>query len=238
MRSSNALTTSGAAPKLSIGQVLHRLVNEYPELAPSKIRFLEEQGLVRPARTPSGYRKFSEDDVERIRTILALQRDHYLPLKVIGEYLEALDRGETPPMPGATAPAPAPVANGTSMLGSGGELSRDELQRRSGAPKELLEQAMAAGLLRRAQQYTECDVVLLSSLVELDRRGIGPRHLRPFRAAAQHEAGLIEQAVSASSRSKSAGRARAEREADELAQHLESVRRALVRSTLDDRRDA
>ena len=235
MRSSNALSKTGAAPKLSIGQVLHRLVDEYPDLAPSKIRFLEEQGLVRPARTPSGYRKFSEQDVDRIRTILALQRDRYLPLKVIGEYLEARDRGEQPEMPGTSTVA-APKA-APSMFDSDTEFSRDELQRRSGASKELIEQALVAGLLRRTQHYGEADLVLITSLVELERRGIGPRHLRPFRTAAQHEVGLIEQAVSSSFRTDAAGRARAEREAIELAGHLEAVRRVLVRSGLDERRD-
>ena len=85
------------APKLSsIGQVLNRLSADFPDLTPSKLRFLEEQGLVQPRRTESGYRKFSEDDIQRLRFILSLQRDHYLPLKVIRGYLEEIDRGGSP----------------------------------------------------------------------------------------------------------------------------------------------
>ncbi|RRJ86254.1 MerR family transcriptional regulator [Gulosibacter macacae] len=237
MVASHTARKTGAVPKLSIGQVLQRLGSDFPELAPSKLRFLEEQGLLHPARTPSGYRKFSDADVERIRTILELQRDHYFPLKKIGEYLDAIDRGERPERPGAAAvvvsvaPSAAP-----SMLPNGVDLSRDELIRRAGATKELLEQAHVAGLLPRAKRYVEDDLVLLTSLVELERRGIGPRHLRPFRTAAQHELGLIEQATAAGSRrGDAAARARAEAQGREIADQLERVRRALVRQGMRER---
>lgn len=225
---------SGALPKLSIGQVLQRLGSEHPELTPSKIRFLEEQGLVHPARTTSGYRKFSDVDVERIRTILALQRDYYLPLKVIAEHLESLDRGEQPELP--TPVAPRPKTNGSSILSNDAELSRDELLRRSGASKELLEQAQAASLLQRSSTFHEDELLLLAALVELERSGIGPRHLRPFRTASQHEIGLIEQALSGVARKpESTVRARTESKAEELADALERVRRGLVRQSLRDR---
>ena len=237
MRSSSALSKSGAAPKLTIGQVLHRLAEEYPDLAPSKIRFLEDQKLISPARTPSGYRKFSNDDVERIRTILSLQRNQYLPLKVIREYLDALDRGEQPELKVAPAPSgtAAPSRAVASMLTKATELTREELLKRTGASRELLEQAMTASLLPRTRSFGEDDVAMLSSLVELDRRGIGPRHLRPFRTAAQHEAGLIEQAVSVSRRADAAAREKAQRESQEIAGHLEVVRRSLVRGALNER---
>ena len=235
MRANAARTGSAAVPKLSIGQVLQRLGGEFPELAPSKLRFLEEQGLLHPARTPSGYRKFSDADVERIRTILELQRDHYLPLRVIGEYLDALDRGERPALPGAALPAAAAPA--PSMLPGAVDLSRDELLRRSGASRELLEQALASGLIPRAQHYDDDDLALLAALVELEPRGIGPRHLRAFRTAAQHELGLIEQAVSPlARRGDAAARQRAEAEGRALAEQLERVRRALVRQGLRERR--
>lgn len=237
-RSNAARAASGAVPKLSIGQVLQRLGGEFPELAPSKLRFLEEQGLLHPARTPSGYRKFSDADVDRIRTILELQRDHYLPLKVIGEHLDALDRGERPPALGSpVAAAPAPAAPAPSMLPSGVDLTRDELLRRSGASRELLEQALAAGLLPRTHRYEDDDLALLTALVELEPRGIGPRHLRAFRTAAQHELGLIEQAVSPlARRGDAAAKQRADAQARQLAEQLERVRRALVRQGLRDRR--
>ncbi|MGO1544199.1 MAG: transcriptional regulator FtsR [Gulosibacter sp.] len=225
---------SGALPKLSIGQVLQRLGKEHPELTPSKIRFLEEQGLVHPARTSSGYRKFSDADVERIRTILALQRDHYLPLKVIAEQLEALDRGERLDVPGTASTHKS--ASGSSILTNDAELSRDELLRRSTASKELLEQAQAAGLIPRASSFHEEELLMLTALVELEQCGIGPRHLRPFRTAAQHEVGLIEQALGAVSRKPEATvRSRTEAKAEELAEALERVRRGLVRQSLRDR---
>ncbi|KAB1643962.1 transcriptional regulator FtsR [Gulosibacter chungangensis] len=227
---SAASRSSGALPKLSIGQVLQRLANEHPDLTPSKIRFLEEQGLVHPARTTSGYRKFSDADVERIRTILALQRDHYLPLKVIAEHLASLDRGERPELP--TPVASRPKTNG-SILANDAELSRDELLRRSGASKELLEQAQAASLIQRTNSFHADDLNLLVALAELERSGIGPRHLRPFRTASQHEIGLIEQALSGVARKpESTHRSRSEAKADELADALERVRRGLVRQSL------
>jgi DNA-binding transcriptional MerR regulator len=96
----------GAAPLLSIGQVLARLTPEFPDLTPSKLRFLEEQGLVSPARTESGYRKFGAGDLDRLRLILSMQRDYYLPLKVIRSYLDDLDAGLSPTLPGGAVPGP------------------------------------------------------------------------------------------------------------------------------------
>src|SRR4051794_6994187 len=92
--------TAAAGALLSIGAVLGRLREEFPEVTVSKIRFLEAEGLVEPQRTPSGYRKFAEKDVERLAYVLRVQRDHYLPLRVIREHLEALDRGEQAVLPG------------------------------------------------------------------------------------------------------------------------------------------
>ena len=92
------------AAKRSIGQVLPLLKSEFPDISVSKIRFLESEGLVAPERAPSGYRKYAEADVERLRYILRMQRDHYLPLKVIRENLAMMDRGLEPPESGPAAP--------------------------------------------------------------------------------------------------------------------------------------
>lgn len=239
--STAAAASNGATPKLSIGQVLQRLGTEHPELTPSKVRFLEEQGLVHPARTESGYRKFSDQDVQRIRVVLTLQRDHYLPLKVIGEYLDAVDRGENPKVPGAAAPSrakgEASAAAGLGILETGLELRRDELLQRSGASRDLLEAAHTAGLIARAMRYGEDELVLLTTLVELDKSGIQPRHLRPYRSAAQHDLGLVERATTPLKRGKDAeAKARAQEKADELATALERVRTSLLRQGLRDRR--
>lgn len=226
---------AGSVPKLSIGQVLQRLANEHPDLTPSKIRFLEEQGLVHPARTAAGYRKFSDADVQRIRTVLSLQRDRYLPLKVIGEYLDAVDRGENPVVPGGIAPGTGDTA-GRGMLVAAA-ISRDELLRRAGADRDLLEQAHSAGLIVRTTRYGEDELALLTTLVTLDRHGIQPRHLRPFRTAMQHELGLIEQVVSPMMRKKgSAAREQAEATAAELAQAMNQVRSAMLNQGVKDRR--
>src|SRR5512135_2096739 len=92
-------------PTMSIGEVLAQLRPDFPEVSLSKIRFLEEQGLVDPERTPSGYRKFTHEDVDRLRFVLSVQRDHYLPLRVIREHLDALDAGLEPPaLPGGGPP--------------------------------------------------------------------------------------------------------------------------------------
>lgn len=220
--------TGGSTPKLSIGQVLQRLANEHPELTPSKIRFLEEQGLVHPARTAAGYRKFSEQDVQRIRTVLSLQRDHYLPLKVIGEYLDAVDRGERPAVPGVGSLGSG--GNGPSArIGITTAMTREELLRRSGASRALLDAAHTAGLIVRTTRYGEDELALLGTLVTLDRHGIQPRHLRPFRTAMQHELGLIDQVVNPIARKHSAeAKAQAEATRLELVQAMNQVRSALL----------
>ena len=112
---------------LSIGQVLAKLGPEFPDLSPSKLRFLEDQGLISPQRTPSGYRKFDAADLERLRYILTLQRDHYLPLKVILGHLDDIDHGRTPQIPGANVRVEAP-----SILTAERRLSRAELQAEAG----------------------------------------------------------------------------------------------------------
>src|SRR6476469_316078 len=89
---------------MSIGSVLNTLRDEFPEVTISKIRFLESEGLIEPERTPSGYRKFGPQDVERLGHVLRMQRDHYLPLKVIREHLDALERGEAVPLPSLGQP--------------------------------------------------------------------------------------------------------------------------------------
>lgn len=217
----------GGPNLLSIGQVLARLNPEFPDLTPSKLRFLEERQLVSPARTESGYRKFSPADLERLRFVLSMQRDHYLPLKVIRGYLDDLDAGREPVLPGGvqvTAP---------SMLSSDRRLSREELIREAGANAMLLSDAVSASLIVPADHYGDDALAVLRSLVELQRSGIEPRHLRGFRAAAERELGLIESALIPVARRKDASsRAKAAELAREIAGQLEVVRSSLIRSAL------
>lgn len=216
----------GSSSLLSIGQVLAKLNPEFPDLTPSKLRFLEERQLVSPARTESGYRKFSGADMERLRFVLTMQRDHYLPLKVIRGYLSEFDAGRTPELPGGAAAAP-------SMLSSERRFSRDELIREAGANAMLLGDAISASLIVPADLFGEDSLAVLKSLVELQRSGIEPRHLRGFRAAAERELGLIENALMPVARRKDASsRARAAEMAREIAGQLEIVRSSLIRSAL------
>jgi DNA-binding transcriptional MerR regulator len=212
---------------LSIGQVLARLSPEFPDLSPSKLRFLEERQLVTPSRTESGYRKFSPTDLERLRLVLTMQRDYYLPLKVIRGYLEDLDAGREPTLPGGV------TVSGPSMLPSDRRLSRDELIKEAGATPMLLGDAVTASLIVAAEHYGDDELSVLKALVELQRSGIEPRHLRGFRAAAERELGLIESALIPVARRKDASsRAKALDMAREIAGQLEVVRSNLIRSAL------
>ncbi len=212
---------------LSIGQVLARLSPEFPDLSPSKLRFLEERHLVTPSRTESGYRKFAPADLERLRLVLTMQRDYYLPLKVIRGYLDDLDAGREPVLPGGV------TVSGPSMLPSDRRLSRDELIKEAGATPMLLGDAVTASLIVAAEHYGDDELSVLKALVELQRSGIEPRHLRGFRAAAERELGLIESALIPVARRKDASsRAKALDMAREIAGQLEVVRSNLIRSAL------
>jgi DNA-binding transcriptional MerR regulator len=211
---------------LSIGQVLARLNPDFPDLSPSKLRFLEERELISPARTESGYRKFSAADLDRLRFVLTMQRDHYLPLKVIRGYLDEMDAGRQPLLPGGATQAP-------SMLSSERRLTRDELIRESGATVMLFNDAISASLVLPAELFGDDTLLVLKSLVELQRSGIEPRHLRGFRAAAERELGLIESALIPVARRKDASsRAKAAELAREIAGQLEVVRGSIIRSAL------
>jgi DNA-binding transcriptional MerR regulator len=226
-RSNAQATEPGASTLLSIGQVLARFTAEFPDLTPSKLRFLEERQLICPARTESGYRKFSPADLERLRFVLTMQRDHYLPLKVIRGYLDEIDAGRQPELPGGGS-LPAP-----SMLSSERRLERDELVREAGATRQLLNDAISSSLIVASDLYGEEVLAVLHALVELQRSGIEPRHLRGFRAAAERELGLIESALIPVARRKDASsRAKASELAREIAGQLEIVRGSLIRTAL------
>jgi DNA-binding transcriptional MerR regulator len=190
---------------LGIGDVLEVLRPDFPDVTISKIRFLEGEGLIAPQRTASGYRKFSHADVERLRYILTCQRDQYLPLKVIREHLEAIDRGLEPPASGQDGPrVPRALVSTDGMPSSdafrpsSGEvrLSKRELLESSGLDEAVLDQLEGYGLLtRRGQHYDGEGLVVASTVAEMAAFGIEPRHLRTFKVAADREVGLVEQVV-------------------------------------------
>lgn len=214
---------SASAGLLSIGQVLARLTPEFPALTSSKLRFLEVQGIVSPTRTESGYRKFSPTDLERLRLALTLQRDHYLPLGVIRDYLADLDAGRDPAPPSAVP----------SIVPAPRRYRRAELLAAAGAAPQLLNDAISTGVIVAAESYSDQTLALLRALVALDRHGIEPRHVRSLRQSAEREAALIESALSALLRRTDAtSRARASELAPELAKRLEDVRAVFVRDAI------
>ncbi|GAA3623322.1 MerR family transcriptional regulator [Microbacterium awajiense] len=226
MPGASARERSSSAGLLSIGQVLARLSPEFPTLTSSKLRFLEVQGIVTPHRTESGYRKFSQDDLDRLRLALTLQRDHYLPLVVIREYLEDLDAGRDPATPVAVPPP--------SIVPAPRRYRREELLSASGAAPQLLNDAISTGILSGAETYPEQAVTLLRALVALDRHGIEPRHVRALRQSAERDVALIESALSPLlRRTDAAARGRAGELAPELARRLEEVRSIFVQTALD-----
>ncbi|MGP3535108.1 transcriptional regulator FtsR [Microbacterium sp. RD1] len=224
MPASSARGRATSAGLLSIGQVLARLTPEFPSLTSSKLRFLEVQGIVSPTRTDSGYRKFCAADLDRLRLALTLQRDHYLPLTVIREYLEDLDAGRNPAPPSAVP----------SIVPAPRRYRREELLSAAGAAPQLLNDAISTGVIAGAESYSEQTVSLLRALVALDRHGIEPRHLRSLRQSAQREAALIESALATLlRRTDAASRGRAGELAPELARRLDDVRAVFTREALE-----
>ncbi|SHG19538.1 MerR family transcriptional regulator [Geodermatophilus nigrescens] len=202
-------------PRLAIGAVLTALRDDFPDVTISKIRFLEAEGLVSPERTASGYRKFSRADVERLRYVLTAQRDHYLPLKVIKEHLEALDRGlpapgagsPPPAAPGAAAPPPEPspgpppapspsqAAGPAGDGGMSGPMDADAFAAAAGLDPGQLADCVQYGLLvpDAEGRHPAADLPVARAAAGLARHGIEARHLRFFRTAAEREADLVEQ---------------------------------------------
>ncbi|MDX6310221.1 MAG: hypothetical protein QOI06_3267 [Nocardioidaceae bacterium] len=225
------------AGRMSIGEVLRRLRDEFPDVSISKIRFLESEGLIEPERTPSGYRKFTNSDLERLRYVLASQRDHYLPLKVIREHLDAMARGMQPPAAAGQsprAPQALPVDGVSPVAGSGPELrmSRGELIANSGLSDGQLDDLEQYGLVRTRTGSADYDgdaLTIATTVAALAGYGLEPRHLRVFKTAADREAGLIEQVVMPVARQRDhGGVARAEELRIELAALATRLRGALV----------
>lgn len=215
---------SNAGMRLSIGQVLEQLRGEFPSLTISKLRFLEDQGLVTPNRTPSGYRQFSAADVERLRFVLECQRDKFWPLKVIRERLDELDaQRELPPGPRAVSDAPH------------GRLDAEQLAKETGAEIDLITKITELGLIKvgPSNRYDSTAIAVVRAVDHLFSLGVDARHLRAFRAAADRESGLIDQITAPLRGAKtSAGRARALARTEEAANACMSLHAALLEDVL------
>jgi DNA-binding transcriptional MerR regulator len=234
------------AARKSIGQALAELTAEFPDedIKESKLRFLEAEGLVEPERTPSGYRKYSTQDMERLRYIIRAQREHYLPLKVIKEHLDAMDRGLEPPALNGGPTVPAGVlGDGTAaaelLRSDRGDvrISRRELIKTAEITEEQLDQLETYGLVHTRpgsrQHYDGDALVVAKTAGALAAFGIEPRHLRAFKTAADREIGLVEQVVTPIRRSREDGaEGRAAQAVDEIATLSLRLHATLVRSGL------
>ncbi|WP_199553073.1 MerR family transcriptional regulator [Streptomyces sp. N35] len=235
----NGTATADGEP-VSIGQVLNLLREEFPEVTISKIRFLESEGLVEPQRTPSGYRKFSSVDVERLAQVLRMQRDHYLPLKVIREHLDALERGEQVPAAhmGQQRTSDEDLSVGLALSAdqpTAGRISRATLLAAAQVDADELAEWESYGLITpSAEGDYEADAVQIAKLVvELGSSGIEPRHLRAMKASAEREAGLVDQVVAPLRRHRNPQtRTHAEARTKELAALTIKLHAALVQSAL------
>jgi len=188
---------TGAQRLHTIGAVCHHLKDEFPDISISKIRYLEDQGLLTPRRTRGGYRLFSEEDVERLETILRLQRDEFLPLRVIRQELAA------PSPPSSRNRRRRPVGLGSDEA----ELSLGELCERAGITAQLARELEEFGLLSARdgvgeRRFALVDADVAQACLRLSKYGLSPRHLRSFRTSADREAGLLEQVVAPSLRSR------------------------------------
>src|SRR3954447_12545353 len=183
----------------TIGAVCRHLQAEFPDISISKIRYLEDQGLLTPRRTQGGYRLYADEDVERLETILRLQRDEFLPLRVIRQEL--------------ASPASRERKRRRSLDADDGELDLAQLCERAGIDQRLARELEDFGLLTPRteagqKRYTELEADIALACGRLAHYGIAPRHLRSFRTAADREAGLIEQVVGPALRARNPERRR------------------------------
>ena len=233
------------AARITIGQAVADLKAEFPDvdIKESKIRHLENEGLVEPERTPSGYRKYSVQDMEKLRYIIRAQREHYLPLRVIKEHLDALDRGLEPPsapnapsVPVSLLANPAPGVESLLSQSADVRISRKELVKTAEISEELLDQLESFGLVRprAGSRHYDADALVIAKVAgELSSYGIEPRHLRAFKTAADREVGLVEQIVAPIRRSREDGaEGRAAQTMDEMAVLSVRLHAALVKAGL------
>ena len=230
---------------LSIGEVLDSVRADFPDVSISKIRFLESEGLIAPERTPAGYRKFFEPDVARLRYILSLQRDHFLPLRVIKERLAEAD--ETGSYPQAEAPTKGSGANGRgrgraaapdpepALVEVSVQMTRSELRDAAGLTDDQMGQLEDFGVIgkRDSDAYDANDLVIARTSGRFFAYGVEPRHLRMYRQFADREAAFFEQIVTpALMRKDPDGADEAHRSVKELLALSRQMREAALRSSL------
>lgn len=226
---------------LTIGEVLNQVRSEFDDISISKIRFLEAEGLIVPSRTKSGYRKFSSSDVDKLRYILRMQRDHYLPLKVIKEHIEAIDRGLKPEIEQINKPKVPSALVDLNQLGvkkSHLRVTREELMTNTTISEQDLKESEDYGLIKvlaDKRHYDDIAVKTARVIAALSGFGLEPRHLKFLKSGSDRESSLIKQVASPMSRSKrpDAGEQALEmmREISNLTNQLHFI---LVTSSLDE----
>ncbi|MEN9736801.1 MAG: hypothetical protein RJA26_34 [Actinomycetota bacterium] len=211
------------APKLfTIGQVINQLDGDYPGLTSSKLRFLEDEGLLTPQRTSSGYRKYTSDDIERLRIILELQ-NRKLPLKVILDYLSQLDAGVSASLPGDQE-APEPVLRKLRAR----KISRIELTAETGITEAMIAEAQDMKFLG-AEPFDFSALEIARALVNLRRFGITPRHLHGHKTLIDREIAIIEGVLApVQGRRDGSSRAKAADYAREIEQQFDTIRTELI----------
>lgn len=218
---------------MSIGVVLDRLNAEFPDVSVSKIRFLESEGLITPERTASGYRRFTESDVERLRYILVTQRDNYLPLKVIREQLAAMDNGSVTAILGGGGSEPL-VTPEKFRAPANTRLTDTDVAEKSGVDISMIEELISAKLITPDTSgfFTNDDVLIANTAGALADMGFDMRQLRSLRLAATRQADLISQVADPIARGKSdVARERAEELAQQMCALVVNMHASLVKNS-------
>jgi DNA-binding transcriptional MerR regulator len=228
----------------SIGEVLVNVKTEFPDITISKIRFLESEGLITPERTPSGYRKFYPDDVERLKSILRLQRDEYLPLKVIKERLLKADSGEDEDQPTLEQATSGMDTDGggedLAEAPTGLQMSLEEMAAATGVDRERIKELEQFGIVcthgpEGGRYYDGDDYVTLSIVKDFLRFGIEPRHLTMYKHFADRESAFFEALVAPTLRQKNPDARRAATQTlGELTTTSRKFKQALLRNALRD----
>jgi DNA-binding transcriptional MerR regulator len=219
---------AGARPRkekaLTIGAVCKQLEREFPDISISKIRYLEDQKLLSPRRTPGGYRLYAPADVDRLRTILRLQRDEFLPLRVIRQEL-ASGRSDSDIAQGSASEPRALRRSTFALRGPGSQYRLDEVLDDTGADRALVKELEDYGVIKGERQdgdvlYDDTEREIVRAVTELKRFGVGGRNLRVFRTSADREAALLEQILAPALRSRNPER---RKEAVEALENLAAI---------------
>ena len=229
----------------SIGEVLVSVKTEFPDITISKIRFLEAEGLIEPERTPSGYRKFYIDDVDRLKDILRMQRDEYLPLKVIKERLlkdgeDGFDDGVGELDGSGTGSGAVTATEELAEAPTGLQMSLEEMSAATGVERDRIKELESFGIVCShgpdgAKYYDGDDYIVLSIVKDFFRFGVEPRHLTMYKHFEEREADFFETIVAPTLRQKNPDARRAASQAlADLAVTSRKFKQALLRSNLRD----